>query len=146
MAVRNRAGLKQTLKSQGSRAAYQHGPFYFELDLKTPRHGDRLFEVCHIDHALLDFELTGSTGEHVLGRPWMTLMIDAFSRRALAVYVDFDEPSYRSCVMVLRECVGLHNRLLVWPRNSSHASCPARSPTLMEFRPGAGCYCARVPR
>lgn len=41
----------------------------------------------------------------------MTLMIDAFSRRILAIHVDFEEPSYRSCMMVLRECVRRHNRL-----------------------------------
>ncbi len=111
LAVDNRSRLKQTLKRQGPRAAYKHGPFYFELDMKTPRHGDRPFEICHTDHTQLDIELTDSTGKHVLGRPWMTLMIDAFSRRVLAIYVDFDEPSYRSCMMVLRECVRRHNRL-----------------------------------
>ncbi len=110
-AVRNRCRFQQTLKRQGRRAAYQCGPSYLELDPKTPRHGDRPFEVCHIDHTLLDIELTDSIGKHVLGRPWMTLMIDAFSRRVLAVSVDFDEPSYRSCMMVLRECVRRHNRL-----------------------------------
>ena len=110
-AVRNRNRFNQTLKRQGPRAAYQHGPFYVELELKTPRHGDRPFETCHVDHTQLDIELTDSTGKHVLGRPWMTLMIDAFSRRILAIHVDFEEPSYRSCMMVLRECVRRHNRL-----------------------------------
>ena len=111
LAVRNRNRFRQTLKRQGPRAAYQHGPFYVELELKTPRHGDRPFEICHVDHTQLDIELTDSTGKHVLGRPWMTLMIDAFSRRILAIHVDFEEPSYRSCMMVLRECVRRHNRL-----------------------------------
>src|SRR5229473_3348832 len=37
--------------------------------------------------------------------------IDAFSRRILAIQVDFEEPSYRSCMIVLRECVRRHNRL-----------------------------------
>ena len=110
-AVRNRNRFKQTLKRQGPRAAYQHGPFHMELDLKTPRHGDRPFEICHLDHTQLDIELTDTAGTHKLGRPWMTLMIDAFSRRILALHVDFEEPSYRSCMMVLRECVRRHNRL-----------------------------------
>ena len=110
-AVRNRNNVKQTLKRQGPRAAYQHGPFHMELDLKTPRHGDRPFEICHLDHTQLDIELTDTSGTHKIGRPWMTLMIDAFSRRILALHVDFEEPSYRSCMMVLRECVRRHNRL-----------------------------------
>ena len=41
----------------------------------------------------------------------MTLLVDAFSRRILAVFVTFDEPSYRSCMMVLRLCVQRHGRL-----------------------------------
>jgi putative transposase len=110
-AVRNRNRFKQTLKRQGPRAAYQHGPFHMELDLKTPRHGDRPFEICHLDHTQLDIELTDTAGTHKLGRPWMTLLIDAFSRRILALHVDFEEPSYRSCMMVVRECVRRHNRL-----------------------------------
>jgi transposase InsO family protein len=111
LAVCNSSKLKQTLKRQGPRAAYQHGPFHMELDLKTPRHGDRPFEICHADHTQLDIELTDTAGTHNFGRPWMTLMIDAFSRRILAVHLDFEEPSYRSCMMVLRECVRRHNRL-----------------------------------
>jgi transposase InsO family protein len=111
LAVHNRNRFKRTLKRQGPRAAYQHKPFYPELDFKTPRHGDRPFEICHVDHTQLDIELTDSTGKHALGRPWMTLMIDAFSRRVLAVHIDFEEPSYRCCMMVLRECVRRHNRL-----------------------------------
>ena len=45
-----------------------------------------------------------------MGRPWATFMVDAFSRRLLAVYLTFDAPSYRSCMMVLRECVHQHHR------------------------------------
>lgn len=110
-AVRCRSRVTQTLKRQGPRAAYQHEPFYMELNVKTPRHGDRPFEICHVDHTQLDIELTDTSGKYVLGRPWLTLMMDAFSRRALAVHVDFEEPSYRSCMMILRECVRRHSRL-----------------------------------
>ncbi|MGH9437537.1 MAG: DDE-type integrase/transposase/recombinase, partial [Terriglobia bacterium] len=110
LAVRNSNKFKQTLKRQGPRAAYRHRPFHMELDLKTPRHGDRPFEICHADHTQLDIELTDTAGTHNFGRPWMTMMIDAFSRRILAVHVDFEEPSYRACMMLLRECVRRHNR------------------------------------
>ena len=111
LAVRAKAGFRQTLKRQGRRAAYVQEPFYIELDLKTPRHGDRPFEIGHIDHTELDVEvISGHTGQ-VLGRPWMTLLIDAFSRRVLAFHLTFDAPSYRSCMMILRECVRRHQRL-----------------------------------
>jgi hypothetical protein len=53
-AVRQRPVFEQTLKRQGRRAAYTHASFYFELEPTAPRHGDRPFEIGHIDHTELD--------------------------------------------------------------------------------------------
>lgn len=110
-AIQNRPRAEQVKKRQGKRAAYQHEAFYQELTLTTPRHGDRPFEIGHIDHTLLDIELVCSHTGHNLGRPWGTFLSDAFSRRLLAVTLTFDPPSYRACMMVLRECVQRHGRL-----------------------------------
>lgn len=110
-AIRRGAGYRQTLKRKGHRAAYQEEPFYWLLDQQTPRHGDRPFEIGHIDHTEADVECPSSRTGQGLGRPWKTLLTDAYSRRILAVYLTFDPPSYRSCMMVLRECVRLHGRL-----------------------------------
>jgi len=109
--VRKRPAFDQTLKRKGHRAAYTHAAFYFELELTTPRHGDRPFEIGHIDHTQLDVEIVCSQTDRPLGRPWMTILTDAFSRRCLALYLTFDEPSYRSCMMILRDCVSRHQRL-----------------------------------
>jgi transposase InsO family protein len=111
LAVHSRPRFEQTAKRQGHRAAYAHESFYWELDVTTPRHGDRPFEIAHIDHTELDIETVCSRTGRVLGRPWLTLLTDAFSRRVLAIYLTFDPPSYRSCMMVLRECVRRHARL-----------------------------------
>ena len=110
-AVRARPAFEQKLKRQGHRAAYMHAPFYFELERKTPRHGDRPFEIGHIDHTQLDIEVVCSHTGRPLGRPWMTVLIDAFSRRCFALYLTFDAPSYRSCMMILRDCVRRFSRL-----------------------------------
>lgn len=109
--VRRRPMYDQLLKRKGRRAAYKAEPTYFELNMATPRHGDRPFHICHIDHTELDIELLCSKTGRNLGRPWLTLLIDAFSRRLLAVALAFDPPSYRACMIVLRECVRRHNRL-----------------------------------
>lgn len=110
-AVNQRPRYEQQKKRAGRRAAYVHEPLYWELTLTTPRHGDRPFEIGHIDHTELDLELVDSQTGRNLGRPWATFLADAFSRRLLAVYVTFDVPSYRSCMMILRECVRRHGRL-----------------------------------
>jgi transposase InsO family protein len=111
LAVRSRPAFEQTAKRQGHRAAYSREDFYWELELTTPRHGDRPFEIAHIDHTELDVETVCSRTGRVLGRPWLTLLTDAFSRRVLALYLTFDPPSYRSCMMAMRECVRRHARL-----------------------------------
>jgi putative transposase len=111
LAVRERPVFENVLKRQGRRAAYTHEPFYWQLETTTPRHGDRPFEIGHIDHTELDVELVCSGTGRVLGRPWMTLLIDAFSRRCLALDLSFDAPSHRSCMMILRACVQRHGRL-----------------------------------
>lgn len=110
-AVNQRSGEAQTKKRAGRRRAYTQALFYWELTLTTPRHGDRPFEIGHLDHTQLDIELVHSRTGRNLGRPWATFLSDAFSRRLLAVYLTFEPPSYRSCMMVLRECVRLHQRL-----------------------------------
>jgi transposase InsO family protein len=102
---------EQARKRGGPRAAYAREPFYYELTLSTPRHGDRPWEIGHIDHSPGDVELVCSRTGKNLGTCWMTLLSDAFSRRILAVYLAFHPPSALSCMMVLRECVRRHNRL-----------------------------------
>ena len=111
LAVRERPVFEQTLKRRGRRAAYTHASFYFELEPTTPRHGDRPFEIGHIDHTELDVEVVCSETGRPLGRPSMTILTDAFSRRCLALYLTFDAPSYRSCMMILRDCVRRRGRL-----------------------------------
>jgi putative transposase len=71
--------------------AYQESTWHWKLERTTPRHGDRPWEIAHIDHTQLDIELLSSLGKP-LGRPWATFLVDAYSRRLLAVYLTFDPP------------------------------------------------------
>ncbi|GHO96287.1 transposase [Reticulibacter mediterranei] len=123
--IKKRKGYEQTLRRKGRRAAYQEKTMYLMLDQCTPRHGDFPFQVVHLDHDQLDVVLRSSRTGKVLGKPWATVMTDAYSRRVLAVYLTFDDPSYRSDMMVLRECVRRHGRLpqtLVVDRGSDFGS------------------------
>jgi putative transposase len=94
-----------TAARRGRRAAYDAQPFFWWLDQMTPRHGERPFALAHLDHTELDIELVSSVTGKPLGRPWATFLIDAYSRRMLAVYVTYDPPSYRSVIMAVRRCV-----------------------------------------
>lgn len=101
----------KTRKRQGDKSAYKYEEFYWTLESTIPKHGSRPFEIAHIDHTLLDIELCCSNTGIVLGRPWLTIMMDAYSRRVLAFYLSYDSPSSLNLMMILRECVRRNHRL-----------------------------------
>ena len=109
--IKQRPAHEQILKRQGKRAATPLEPWVWELERTTPKHGDRPLEIGHLDHTLLDVELVSARTGRSLGRPWASFLMDAFTRRLLAIYLTFDPPSYRSCMMLLRECVWRYGRL-----------------------------------
>jgi hypothetical protein len=56
----------------------------------TEVHGDRPWDVVHIDHTLADLELVDEQTGINLGRPWLSIAFDAYSRRVLSFYLTFD--------------------------------------------------------
>jgi transposase InsO family protein len=109
--INNRPKHDTAVKRVGDKGAYVHEEMYHETEHTIPRHGSRPFEIVHIDHTLQTLEINDSkTGENA-GRAWETCMIDAYSRKKLAFYLTFEEPSYRSCMMVIRDCVRRHGRM-----------------------------------
>jgi transposase InsO family protein len=110
-AANDRPAYEQSVRRRGPRAAYTEKEFCWNLEQSTPPHGDRPFEICHVDHTELDLSMVAADVLIGMGRLWLTILSDAFSRRVLGHYLTFDEPSYRSCMMVIRECVRRHGRL-----------------------------------
>ncbi|HLX33817.1 MAG TPA: DDE-type integrase/transposase/recombinase [Candidatus Limnocylindrales bacterium] len=96
---------------RGRKAAYQVKAFNSYLAYDTPRHGERPWERAHVDHTQIDLVCVDSANRAPLGRPWLSLMLDAYSRRVLAYWLTFDEPSYRSTMMLFRRCVERWGRL-----------------------------------
>ena len=91
------------------------------IDTSDP-HGERAFQRAHTDHTLIDLSTlrvlsAEEAREHIkakkknVNRIWLTLMIDAYSRAPLGVYLSFDNPSRASLMMVVRDCVRRNGRL-----------------------------------
>jgi transposase InsO family protein len=111
---KKRNPYNQAVSRKGERAAYNEKPTVHWLSRTVPRDGNRIFHIGHIDHVELDLELRHSKTGRNMGRAWATFLVDAYSRSILAIYISYDPPSYRSCMMVLRECVRRHGRLPSW--------------------------------
>ena len=95
----------------GNRIAYQNAEFINVLYADTPVHGSRAFQYVHMDHTELDIELVSASNGKSLGRAWLSLAIDAYTRRILGLYLSYDPPSYRSNMMLLRDIIRRYRRL-----------------------------------
>lgn len=102
---------EERVAREGTRAAYPSKSPYHGTDVTLPRHGDRPWDLAHIDHTEVDLELLASRSGRALGKAWMTVLIDASTRRVLAVYLTYARPSYISCMMAVRLCVQRWGRL-----------------------------------
>lgn len=96
---------------EGEKAGYDLELPYISIERETPRHGARPFDIGHIDHTAPDVQLVNEANGTPMGKAWLTVMIDAYTRKILAWVITFDEPSYRSCMLVIRDCVRRHGRL-----------------------------------
>lgn len=96
---------------EGKRRAYHDERIVHYLDLNEAIHGVRPFQYVHIDHTELQIVLRVPGSKESLGRAWLSLAIDAESRAVVGYYLSFEPPSYRSCMMVLRDIVRRHQRM-----------------------------------
>lgn len=84
----NRIGDKEaTLKRKGRAQADK-----FKLIEGSVPNSDRPYSMIQIDHTLVDIELVDSVNRVSIGRPWITVAIDVYSRMIAGYYVSFDPP------------------------------------------------------
>ena len=99
-----------TRSREGKRRAYNEAPTVWYLSATEPIHGVRPLQLVHIDHTQLDLEVVSKSGKR-LGKPWLTLAIDAATRRIVGFFLSLRSPSYVSCMMVLRDIVRRFQRM-----------------------------------
>lgn len=110
-AVHHRNQKEQTRRRKGFKAAQAVERFYWSYGYTTPRHGLFPLHMAHLDHTLIDLELLHSYTQLNLGRAYLSTMFDAYSKRVLATYLSYEPPSYRTLMMLGRECVRRFGRL-----------------------------------
>jgi putative transposase len=92
-------------KRAGRKAAYQASTFSWVIRRDTPVHGDHPMQFVHIDHTELNIEVIFEETGEALGRPWLTLIICAFSRRILGFYLSLRSPRYVSCMAAVLDMI-----------------------------------------
>lgn len=103
----------KTVAREGQRAADAK----FKPGLAGPK-ATRIGEVYEIDHHLIDVSMIDETTGFLLGRPWLTLVIDRYSRAIVGYYLSFLSPSWHSIAMALRHAIAPKPGLRIYTGNS----------------------------
>ena len=61
--------------------------------------------IVQIDHTRVDIQIVDELSRAVIGRPWLTLLLDVFSRCVLGFYLSFDEPSAAVVALAIAQSV-----------------------------------------
>ncbi len=99
---------QEVLTREGKRAAYPHkAPRHSNpgSTLQGPPEGDSPFNLVHVDHTQVDFFCRRENSAVLLGKPWLSLAIDAFTRLVLGWWLSMLAPSTAAVLMVLRDIV-----------------------------------------
>ena len=80
---------EQTKKRHGEKRAREKHDL---LQGETP-YAQHILDVVQMDHSLMDVMIVDSTRRHTIGRPWLTLAIDAYSRMVTGFYISLENPS-----------------------------------------------------
>lgn len=107
--IADRDHQKTVRARKGRRAAY--GLSTLRPGQLNLNHGDASWQVAYADHTQVDLECRCSPTTNESDRPWLTVMNCGYSRRVLAWCLTYDEPSYRTLMLLIRDCVRRHNRL-----------------------------------
>ena len=95
-----RSMREMTTAREGSKAARQRFvPVQPGLRPRGP------LAVVQIDHTKVDVELVDDRTRTVLGRPWLTLLLDVFTRCVLGFHLSFDAPSATGVALAIAQGV-----------------------------------------
>lgn len=99
--VRNRIKKISAVKTMVAREGHKAA-----RDAYAPQKGhfpgaDFPLAVVQVDHTPVDIILVDDIFRQAIGRPWLTLLIDVFSRMVLGFYISFDPPGNLSLGLCL---------------------------------------------
>jgi len=98
-----------TRREGGKRASEVCDPAAGHVDVQRP------LQRIEIDHTLVDVQLRADTKDReLMGRPWLTLAIDYYSRMILGFYVSWRRPSSESVALCLAHGLLQKDEWLKW--------------------------------
>ncbi|MBV34389.1 MAG: transposase [Rickettsiales bacterium] len=103
--LRNRINLIDEKKRVEKRLGRQARKQQFGLDKGKNNDGKHPLSVVQIDHTPMDIIIVEEQSRKPIGKPWITLAIDTYSRMVAGFYIAMEEPSSLSVGMCLSNAI-----------------------------------------
>ncbi len=90
----------------------RYGERYARQSVRTFGGGpqvERPLQRVEVDHTPLDIQVIDERTQLILGRPWITVMIDHYSRMVVGMHISFRGPSADSVLRCLRHAISPKN-------------------------------------
>jgi len=102
---------QESLRARGGkRVAYQEAAIAQNLDLSFPVHGVRPHDVCYVDHTEMNLATKSPEGMD-LPKPTFSVAVDGNTCNTRAMILNYDPPSIKTVLMLLRDYVRRWSRL-----------------------------------
>jgi len=88
-------------KREGAKAAKDQ----FSQTMDGYQEATRPLEIVQIDHTLMDIIIVDAETRQPIGRPWLTIAIDVYSRMVLGFVISLDPPSAMSTALCLQQAI-----------------------------------------
>lgn len=98
MVISEEEKIKQRYGAKAAREA-------FDTTVNKYQEAQFPLSVVQIDHTKIDIILVDEQYRHPIGRPWITLAIDVFSRMVVGFYISFDPPGALGTGMCLANAI-----------------------------------------
>ena len=89
-------------------ARTRHGKRKADIEYSSMKDGvvtERVMERVCVDHTKLDLFVIDSENSIPLGRPWLTLALDEYSRSIVGAYISFRDPDFIVLVKLIRNII-----------------------------------------
>ncbi len=92
----------------GSRANYKDTSFKEDFGYTAYPEGNRPFEIAMMDSTQIDVICCSTMSGQPLQKPWLTILVDAYTKLIIAAVLMYEKPSYRTVMAIIRDCVRRH--------------------------------------
>jgi len=103
-AVRDRVRAKNRLRADEARLGW-HQAHATQAPAVGALKAKQALSDVQIDHVLCDLQVTSELDGKVIGRPWITLAIDVFTRCVLGFYLGLEDPNQTSVALCLARAI-----------------------------------------